>query len=95
MAAMTMIYQLCVRILYVNRGKVCLRFLDICSSSCSTAESIFSELHETLTKHNIDWQRCVGFLVDNTNVNLGKKNSIMTRVLAKINLYTSWAVHVI
>ena len=33
-------YPLCVRIFDVNRGEVCLRFLDMCSSSSSTAEGI-------------------------------------------------------
>jgi len=75
-------YPLCVRIFHVNREKFVSDFL-MCSSSSATAESIFSKFHETLTKHNIDWQRCVGFSVDNTSVNLGTTNSIMTRVLAK------------
>ena len=54
----------------------------MCSSSRATNEGIFSKLHEPLTKHNVDWQKCVGFSVDNTTVNLGKSNLIMTRVLA-------------
>ena len=74
-------YPLCVRIFDINRGRVCLRFLDMCATSVSTADGIFTKLDETLTKHGLDWSRCVGFSVDNTNVNVGKRNSIMTRVL--------------
>lgn len=60
---------------------MCLRFLDMCASSLSTADGIFTKLDAALTKHSLDWSRCVGFSVDNTNVNVGKRNSIMMRVL--------------
>ena len=54
-------YPLCVRIFEVNGGQIGLRFLDMCSYSSSTAEGIYSNLHETLIKLNIDWQSCVVF----------------------------------
>ena len=31
--------------------------------------------------NHIPWTNCVGTAVDNTSVNLGRRNSIMTRVL--------------
>ena len=36
-----------------------------------------------LQDHCAPWHNCVGVGVDNTSVNLGKRNSIMTRVMQK------------
>ena len=39
---------------------------------------------DTVLEHcNISWDNCVGVSVDNTSVNLGKRNSIFTRVKEK------------
>ena len=38
---------------------------------------------ETLQKHHIPWEHCIGVSTDNTSVNLGIRNSIMTRVKEK------------
>ena len=48
-----------------------------------TAECIFSKMNEVLEGCGVSWDNCVGVGVDNTSVNLGKRNSIMTRVLQK------------
>ena len=45
----------------------------------ATAESIFLKIDEVFQNNHIPWSNCVGFSVDNTSVNLGKKNSIYTR----------------
>ena len=45
------------------------------------AESIFTKTDDVLLSNQIPWTNCVGAGVDNTSVNLGKRNSIMTRVL--------------
>ena len=76
-------YPLCVRIFYVNRGRVCLRCLDMCASSISTADGIFTKLDTALTKHSLQWSSCVGLSADNINVNVGKRDSIVTRVLER------------
>ena len=47
----------------------------------ATAESIFTKMDDVLQSNQIPWTNCVGAGVDNTSVNLGKRNSIMTRVL--------------
>ena len=47
------------------------------------SESIFSKMDETLQNHGVSWLNCVGVEVDITSVNLGRRNSIMTRVLQK------------
>lgn len=53
----------------------------MCLSKESTAHGIFCCIDQALQKHNIPWANCLGFGVDNTSVNVGKHNSIMTRVL--------------
>ena len=50
----------------------------MCMSSDSTAEGIFSKMQYAFNKHKISWINCVGLSVDNTSVNIGKRNSIKT-----------------
>ena len=47
---------LTVRIFDTNRGCVTTRFLDMCLTSASTAEAIFSKIDETMQKFEIDWK---------------------------------------
>ena len=47
----------------------------------ATAEAIFTKMDDVLQGNQIPWTNCVGAGVDNTSVNIGKRNSIMTRVL--------------
>ena len=37
------------------------------------------QIDDVLSFHGISWGKRVGFAVDNTNVNLSSRNSIMTR----------------
>ena len=55
----------------------------MCMSSDSIAEGIFSKMQYAFNKHKISWMNCVGLSVDNTSVNIGKRNSIKTWVLAE------------
>lgn len=73
---------LTVRIL-TDSGIVHTELLDMCMSSDSTAEGIFSKMQDAFNKHKISWMNCVGLSVDNTSVNIGRSNSIKTRVLAE------------
>lgn len=50
---------------------------------CGTAVTIFSKIDTVLSQYTIPWLNCVGFGVDNTSVNVGIRNSIMTHVQAK------------
>ena len=72
---------LTVRIFDVNRVKVSTQLLDMCLTSSSTAESIFTKINDVLRNFEVDWKMCVAFSVDNTSVNLGRRNSIRTRAL--------------
>lgn len=80
---------LTVRILNTQNGMVHSQFLDMCMSSQSTAEGIFQKMQDALQKHEISWENCVGLAVDNTSVNVGRRNSLMTR-LQEVNpsIYT-------
>ena len=69
---------LTVRIFNINRSGVTTQVLDMCLTSSSTAESIYSKVDDTLKQFNIDWKMCIAFSVDNTSVNLGRRNSIKT-----------------
>ena len=74
---------LTVKIFDVNTGRVESRFLDMCATmgtDSATAASIFQKIDDVLSLYGISWRKRVGFGVDNTNVNLGSRNSIMTRV---------------
>ena len=45
------------------------------------AESIFTKMDNVMKDNGIPWANCVGTAVDNTSVNVGRRNSIMTRVI--------------
>ena len=75
---------LTLRIFDTIRGMVMTHFLDMCMSSSSTAEGIFSKMQEALSKYDILWMNCVGIGLDNTSVNMGCNNSIKTRVLCTL-----------
>ena len=74
-----------VRIFDINQQKVVCKFLDMCPTKGSTAEAIFNSIDTALQKHELSWDKCIGFGVDNTSVNIGKNNSIMSRVLVQNN----------
>ena len=72
-----------IRLFDDNKGKVSAQLLDIGTCKEGTAEALFNNIGSTLRENKSDWENCVAVGIDNTAVNLGKKNSIMTRVLAK------------
>ena len=79
---------LTVRPLDMEIKQVSTQLLDMCTTSgrnCGTAASIFSKIDSIMAKHNIPWSNCVGFGVDNTSVNVGIRNSIMTDVKQKVS----------
>ena len=48
----------------------------------SKSYSIFEKIDETLQVNEIPWDNCTAFGVDNTNTNIGARNSIKSRVTA-------------
>ena len=76
---------LTVRIFDLNANRIVTRFLDMCTSSSSTAEGIFTVINEKLTKLldcTQPWDLCTSVGVDNTSVNISIRNSLKTRVLS-------------
>lgn len=71
---------LTVHIYDADRGRVMTQLLDMCLTMGSTAEAIYTKINEALMKFGVDWNKCVAFGIDNTSVNIGKRNSIKTRV---------------
>uniref|UniRef100_H3B154 DUF4371 domain-containing protein n=1 Tax=Latimeria chalumnae TaxID=7897 RepID=H3B154_LATCH len=70
----------------INTQRAESRLLNMCATTgkdSATAAAIFDKISQALDTYSIPWANCVGFGVDNTSVNLGKKNSIMTRVKEK------------
>ena len=64
------------------------RFLDMCMMTgrgCGTAVSVFTKINTVLCNFQISWSNCVG--VDSASVNLGRRNSIMTRVKQKVEYW--------
>lgn len=77
---------LTVKIYDASRCQVTTQLLDMCTTTgrnCGTAAAIFEKIESILCNHDISWQNCIGFGVDNTSVNLGIRNSILTRVKEK------------
>ena len=66
-----------------NKGKVSVQLLDIGACKEGTAEELFNNIKSILRENRVDWEHCIVVGLDNTAMNVGKNNSIMTRVLAK------------
>ena len=66
-----------------NKGKVSAQLLDMGAYKEFTTEALFNSINSILRETKVDWENCVSVGLDNTVVNVGKKNCIMTPVLAK------------
>ena len=73
-------YPLTVHIFDVNGG-VATQFLDMCCSSLSTAEGIFTTMKQAIEKHGVSLMNCIGISLDNTSVNMGCRKSIKTLLM--------------
>ena len=72
---------LTVRVYDEKSQKVDTRFLDMCTTSgtdAATAKSIFDKMSGVLSNYKIPWDNCIGPGVDNTSVNTGRHNSIIS-----------------
>ena len=82
------INPLTVKIYDVKRRQVVTHLLDMCTTTgrnCGTSPAIFAKIDAVLDHHEISWNNCVGFGVDNTSVNIGKHHSVMSHVLEENN----------
>ena len=61
--------------------KVVTRFLDMPVCNISNSETLFNALDNVLTKRSIPWKNVVGIASDSANVMIGKRNSVLSRVL--------------
>ena len=53
----------------------------MCTCKESTSQELFVMINKTLSQFGISWKNRIAMLFENTSVNLGRKNFIMTRVL--------------
>jgi len=89
---------LTVRVYDVNRQVVSQKFLDLCLTTgvdASKPKEIFEVIDNTLERYEIPWDHCVAFGVDNTNSNIGAKNSIKSRVTSKPIYFVGCPCHII
>ena len=63
----------------------CLDIRFVVGANAGTAAVIFEKMNEIFQHHEIPWSNCIAASVDNTSVNIGKHNSILTRVKSKNN----------
>ena len=61
-------------------------------SKGGTAEELFTTIANCMSAFGIPRDNCVTVGVDNTSVNMGKNNSIKTRVQNETALYTSMVI---
>ena len=59
----------------------CALFNGNLNTDSASAASIFNAVFQ---ENGVSWEHCIGVSVDNTSVNLGKRNSILTLVREKI-----------
>ena len=63
------------------------KFLDLCLTTgvdASKSGEIYSKVNEKVKENVIPWENCTAFGVDNTNSNIGAKNSVKSR-LTQVN----------
>ena len=77
----------CAHIFDVNRSnKMEIKLYDMCITSgedCSKAETLFNAIDSAFVTDELSWKQCVSVGLDNTNVNMGNRNSVKSRVLQK------------
>ena len=65
-----------IRLFDDNKGKVSAQLLDMGACKEGTTEALFNNIDSILRENKVDGENCVAVGVDNTAVNVGKKNSI-------------------
>ena len=65
------------------RGKAVCQLLGIPVCNIATAETLFQALAKELEERDIPWGNIVGFASDSASVMVGKRNSVLSRLLQK------------
>ena len=77
----------CAHIFDVNQSnKMEIKVYDMCTPSgedCSKAETLFNASDSGFVKDDLSWKHCLSVGLDNTNVTMGNKNSVKSRVFQK------------
>ena len=70
-------------------NKIVTRFLDAPIVNIVTGATLFKAMDEVL---NIPWRNVVGFASDSASVMVGKRNSVLSRVIQQQYIYSPWVV---
>ena len=71
---------LLVRVFDNEKGKVISQLLDMGTCKLLTAEALFGNMDKIISEAGVSWKNYVAVCDDNTAVNIGSRNSIMTRL---------------
>lgn len=74
---------LTVRVFDNEHGVVKTKFLSMCLLNAGTAIAYFEKLEEVFVSNNIPWSNCIALSVDSASVNIGRHNSIKSRLESK------------
>ena len=74
---------LTVRVFDNDLGMVKSKFLSMCLCNEGTAATYFEKVEEVFVSHDIPWSNCIALSVDSTSVNIGRHNSIKSRLEVK------------
>ena len=70
-----------VRVWEKKLNKVVTSFLDAPVCNIATGETLFNALDQVLAFRGIPWSNVVGFGSDSASVMVGKRNSVLSRVI--------------
>jgi len=74
-------FGIMVRFWHMQLDKIVTRFLDAPIVNIATAETLFKAVADTMEKRNIPWTNVIGFASDSANVMVGRRNSVLSRVM--------------
>ena len=83
MVVMTTLRRILVRFWDDQLDKVAKRFFDAPVVNIATGETLFEALDHALQIRAIPWANVIGFASDSASVMVGKRNSVLSRVIQK------------
>ena len=83
MVEMTAWFGIMVRYWDEASGAAVTRLLAMPVCNIATAETLFNALEEEIVKRAIPWRNVVGFASDSASVMVGKRNSVLSRLIHK------------